>query len=87
VWDIGTSKCLHTLTGNTGAIFSLDFSRGDSGLLASGGQDGVIRLWEVGAGAAAKETCLPTRQATVQRVKFSRTNLLLAAGAYIPSKK
>lgn len=87
VWDIGTSKCLHTLKGSAGAVFSLDFSRGDSRLLASGGQDGVIRLWEVGAGAAAKETCLPTRQATIQRVKFSRTNLLLAAGAYHPADK
>lgn len=46
IWDIATGKPIVTFTGHKRGIRSLAFSP-DSSLLASGGNDGVIYLWDI----------------------------------------
>ena len=46
VWDISTAALVCELRGHTGPVYQLVFSR-DGSLLASGGMDGCLRLWDV----------------------------------------
>jgi WD40 repeat protein len=46
IWDIAMEKPIATFTGHKRGIQSLAFSP-DSSLLASGGSDGVIYLWDI----------------------------------------
>ena len=52
VWDLKAGRKVLTLRGHVNDVTALDFSR-DGRLLASGGGDGVVRLWEVGTEASA----------------------------------
>ncbi|KAJ1466619.1 WD40-repeat-containing domain protein, partial [Baffinella frigidus] len=36
VWDLAASKTVNTFKGHTGSVYSVDFSLGGGGLLASG---------------------------------------------------
>ncbi len=53
IWDPASMRLLHTLGHSLGA-YSVVFSK-DSTLLAHGGGDGQIRLWEMSADKAPKE--------------------------------
>lgn len=46
LFDLATSSELATLSGHTGAVNSLSFNANGS-LLASGGEDAILRLWDV----------------------------------------
>ena len=47
VWDLGTARATHAFTGHRGPVFSLDYAGGGRGnLLASGGADETVRLWD-----------------------------------------
>ena len=46
LWDVATSENIHTFWGHTTDVQSLDFSP-DGKMLASGGFDGTILLWDV----------------------------------------
>jgi WD40 repeat protein len=53
LWDFDTGTMLVTLAGHMGVIEGICFSP-DSQLLASGSEDGTIKLWDVRTGACLK---------------------------------
>jgi transcription initiation factor TFIID subunit 5 len=100
MWDLGSGQCVAPLMGHTSCVWTLAFS-GEGSLLASGSADNTVRLWDVNAtskgsraesdkGSATRHLrllkTLPTKATPVYALKFSRTNLLLAAGAFSPSQ-
>lgn len=97
MWDLGSGQCVAPLMGHTSCVWTLAFS-GEGSLLASGSADNTVRLWDVNAsskGSRSEEKAtrhlrllktLPTKATPVYALKFSRTNLLLAAGAFSPSQ-
>ena len=53
LWDAATGRCRSDVTGT----YQLGYRRGvlsDGTLLASGGHDGTLRLWDLAAGAECK---------------------------------
>ncbi|CAK9270407.1 unnamed protein product [Sphagnum jensenii] len=99
MWDLGSGRCVTPLLGHTGCVWTLAFS-GEGSLLASGSADNTVRLWDVNASGKTSRTeekssgkrrlrllkTLPTKSTPVYALKFSRRNLLLAAGAFSPLK-
>lgn len=77
LWDTTTKFTISkTLEGHSGGIFSLALS--NDGLLASGGIDGNIKLWEIETGE-----CLRTihgHERAIRSVTFSNDSRLLASG-------
>jgi WD40 repeat protein len=53
IWDLETSKWIATLPGHRGWIWSVRFAS-DGQTLASGSQDGTIKLWDVHTGQLLK---------------------------------
>ena len=49
VWEAGSGRLLHTLTGHTGPVLAVGWSP-DGSRLVSGGDDGTVRVWEAGSG-------------------------------------
>ncbi|KAG6544504.1 hypothetical protein Mapa_014142 [Marchantia paleacea] len=97
MWDLGSGRCVLPLMGHTGCVWTLAFS-GEGSLLASGSADSTVRLWDVNASTKFSRAedkagsvrrlrllkTLPTKSTPVYSLKFSRRNLLLAAGAFTP---
>lgn len=96
IWDLATSRRLARLTGHNRAVHSLDFSA-DGNLLASGSSDRTVKLWDVqtltnansqDTGDAAAQTnevrSFPAKHTPVFSVAFTRRNLLLATGPFLP---
>ena len=52
-WDLGSAKCERAFAGHAGAVYSLDYAGGDATLLASGGADETVRLWDVTTGSGS----------------------------------
>jgi transcription initiation factor TFIID subunit 5 len=58
-WDLATSRRLASASEHRGPVWSLAYSQGEGALLASGGADHCVRLWDAkgapagGAAAAA----------------------------------
>ncbi len=53
LWDVRTQKPLHVFSGHTSMIYAISFDQ-HSDLMASGGADGVMRLWNVETGTLIK---------------------------------
>lgn len=51
-WDLATSKRLATASQHKGPVWSLAYSQGDGALLASGGADNTVRIWNAKPAAA-----------------------------------
>jgi WD40 repeat protein len=88
LWDVASSKAGAKLAGHTDWVLSLTFSR-DGKLLASGGYDGLVRLWDVASGnkrieTAAQPPAPPNTPAgpanTVLAIAFGPDNKQLAIG-------
>ncbi|PVU88663.1 hypothetical protein BB561_005750 [Smittium simulii] len=46
LWDIESNSLMSRFTGHFGTIYALDFDKNNSNIVASGGRDGSICLWD-----------------------------------------
>lgn len=94
MWDLSSGRCVTPLVGHTSCVWSLAFSS-EGSILASGSADCTVKLWDVNTSAKVSRTeekngntnrlrslkTLPTKSTPVNTLRFSRRNLLFAAGA------
>ncbi|KAH7289839.1 hypothetical protein KP509_30G020600 [Ceratopteris richardii] len=99
LWDLGSGQSISPLMGHTGSVWTLDFSC-EGSLLASGSADNSVRIWDVIGSLKPPRIeeknairrlrllkTLPTKATPVYSLRFSKRNLLFAAGAFNPAKK
>ena len=55
VWDINSGEVLHRFTGHKAPVSSLALSP-DGDYLASGSEDGAVKIWDMGVVSADDET-------------------------------
>jgi WD40 repeat protein len=70
VWNVSDGKCLQTLTGHSGEVNTVAWSK--TGLLASGSEDCTVKIWNSSTGE-----CLNTLEGHseyVSCVHFNPTN-------------
>ncbi|XP_010906861.1 transcription initiation factor TFIID subunit 5 isoform X2 [Elaeis guineensis] len=94
MWDLSSGRCVSPLMGHNSCVWTLAFSC-EGTLLASGSADCTVKLWDVTASMKvprmeenkASSTnrlrllkALPTKSTPVYTLRFSRRNLLFAAG-------
>ncbi|XP_043807869.1 transcription initiation factor TFIID subunit 5 isoform X2 [Manihot esculenta] len=94
MWDLSSGRCVSPLMGHNSCVWTLAFSC-EGSLLASGSADCTVKLWDVttstkvtraeeGKSGSANRLrslkTLPTKSTPVYTLRFSRRNLLFAAG-------
>ncbi|GMI95110.1 TBP-associated factor 5 [Hibiscus trionum] len=93
MWDLSSGRCVTPLMGHTSCVWTLAFSC-EGTLLASGSADCTVKLWDVTTSTKAPRNedksgnpnrlrslkTLPTKSTPVYSLRFSRRNLLFAAG-------
>ncbi|KAF3776666.1 Transcription initiation factor TFIID subunit 5 [Nymphaea thermarum] len=93
MWDLSTGRCVTPLMGHSSCVWTLAFSC-EGSLLASGSADCTVKLWDVTASTKIPKAeekgnsasrlrslkTLPTKATPVYALRFSRRNLLFAAG-------
>ncbi|CAL0327175.1 unnamed protein product [Lupinus luteus] len=99
MWDLSSGRCLTPLIGHTSCVWSLAFSC-EGSVIASGSADSTVKLWDVNTSTKVPRTednksgnasrlrslkTLPTKSTPVSALRFSRRNLLFAAGALAKS--
>jgi WD40 repeat protein len=83
LWDVSTKKVIHFLAGHNDPINSVAFSP-DGQTLASGSQDGSVKLWDVKSGkelltlSEQSDDCLPDK---VTSVAFSSDGQTLVSSS------
>lgn len=75
LWSTKTGKLVRLLKGHTGNVSSIAFSP-DGKCLASGSDDGSVKLWEVGTGAMLKSS-RSRKEMIVNSVAFERNRKML----------
>ena len=80
VWDAGTGRLRHRLSGHTGTVHNVAWS-GDSSRLLTGSGDGTAKVWEIGKGVRElwSLTARDTR-AGIVGVAFSPNGTRVMAG-------
>ena len=84
MWDLAQSPLLTELKGYLGTVHCLKWNK-DSRVLATGGQDGAVKLWDVsvagsnGDGHSSPELLAnyPTGASTVLSLQYRDTNTLM----------
>ncbi|BAT78098.1 hypothetical protein LR48_Vigan04g224800 [Vigna angularis] len=98
MWDLSSGRCLTPLIGHTSCVWSLAFSS-EGSILASGSADSTVKLWDVNTSTKVSRAeeksgnanrlrslkTLATKSTPVYSLRFSRRNLLFAAGALAKS--
>ncbi|XP_058785939.1 transcription initiation factor TFIID subunit 5 [Vicia villosa] len=96
MWDLSSGRCVTPLVGHTSCVWSLAFSS-EGSILASGSADCTVKLWDVNTSTKVSRIeekngntnrlrslkTLPTKSTPVNALRFSRRNLLFAAGALV----
>uniref|UniRef100_A0A0E0E4F4 Uncharacterized protein n=1 Tax=Oryza meridionalis TaxID=40149 RepID=A0A0E0E4F4_9ORYZ len=92
MWDLSSGRCVSPLGGHSSCVWSLAYSC-EGALLASGSADCTVKLWDVASSTKVLKTddtstnrlrmlkTLRTKSTPVYTLRFSRRNLLFAAGA------
>jgi WD40 repeat protein len=78
LWEARTGVEIREFPAPKGAVFGVAFSR-DSRWLASGGADGMVRIWDTRA-PAGKARELPRHIGDLQRLMFLRDGRLASVG-------
>lgn len=78
LWDISTNDLVENFTGHNDGVRSLDFSPDDT-LLASGGVDGTVRIWNLTSMTEIKKSPLYGHNKSVNSVKFSPKGTMLVS--------
>ncbi|XP_021644951.1 transcription initiation factor TFIID subunit 5 isoform X2 [Hevea brasiliensis] len=94
MWDLSSGRCVSPLMGHNSCVWTLAFSC-EGSLLASGSADCTVKIWDVTTSTKVTRTeeiktgsanrlrslkTLPTKSTPVYSLRFSRRNLLFAAG-------
>ncbi|GKU87364.1 hypothetical protein SLEP1_g1772 [Rubroshorea leprosula] len=94
MWDLSSGRSITPLIGHTSCVWTLAYSC-EGSLLASGSADCTVKLWDVTTSTKLPRSeeksgnpnrlrslkTLPTKSTPVYSLRFSRRNLLFAAGA------
>merc|ERR1711976_413335 len=86
-WDVGEAKILGDLQGHLKSVWSLAFSNGIPALLATGGEDCTVRIWDYKSAVSSGQPRLKplvswvTKRTPVIALRFTSTNLLFGLGA------
>jgi len=80
-WNVQTGELLHTLTGHEGWIWAVAFSP-DSKILASGGTDRTILLWDI---QTNDPLGILEQVNSIRSLAFSPDSRILAAGNCVDS--
>ena len=78
LWDVATRAQIATLEGHTSTVASVAFSAPDGALLATGGRDGMVLLWDV---LTREKIAAFGHTDGVNSVSFSPDGTTLAAGS------
>uniref|UniRef100_A0A2P2MAI1 Uncharacterized protein MANES_16G128700 n=1 Tax=Rhizophora mucronata TaxID=61149 RepID=A0A2P2MAI1_RHIMU len=99
MWDLSSGRRISPLMGHNSCAWTLAFS-GEGSLLASGSADCTVKLWDVTSSTKVTKIeesksgnanrlrllkTLPTKSTPVYALRFSRRNLLFAAGVFAKS--
>ncbi|KAJ4887896.1 Transcription initiation factor TFIID subunit 5 [Raphanus sativus] len=93
MWELSTARCITPLIGHNSCVWTLSYS-GEGSLLASGSADCTVKLWDVSSSTKLTKAeekngnsnrlrslrTFPTKSTPVHALRFSRRNLLFAAG-------